>query len=175
FVTFISATNRKEDKAGVTGILEPVKSRFTIVELEVSTEDWVKWALNNRMPIELIAFIKFRPALLSDFKPSKDMVNSPSPRTIANVGRQQAAGLPEALNFEVFTGAAGEAFATEYTAFLAMYKQLPNLDQIILNPTGAPVPEQPAALYAVSTALAAKMNDDNIDAIIQYLDRMPQE
>ena len=27
-VTFIAATNRKQDKAGVSGILEPVKSRF---------------------------------------------------------------------------------------------------------------------------------------------------
>ena len=33
-VIFMAATNRREDKAGVTGILEPVKSRFAwIVEL----------------------------------------------------------------------------------------------------------------------------------------------
>src|SRR5271156_851581 len=33
-VTFVAATNRRADRAGVSGILEPVKSRFaTIVEL----------------------------------------------------------------------------------------------------------------------------------------------
>src|SRR5688572_28860406 len=38
FVTFLAATNRKEDKAAVSGLLEPVKSRFaSIVELEVNT------------------------------------------------------------------------------------------------------------------------------------------
>jgi MoxR-like ATPase len=47
-VTFIAATNRREDKAGVTGMLEPVKSRFaSIVELEVDTNDWCKWALGK--------------------------------------------------------------------------------------------------------------------------------
>ena len=34
-VCFIAATNNKEDKAGVSGILEPVKSRFcSIIQLE---------------------------------------------------------------------------------------------------------------------------------------------
>lgn len=88
FVTFTSATNRKQDRAAVAGILEPVKSRFmTIVELECSTDDWVRWALTNGMPIELIAFIRYRPDLLHNFEPSKDLVNTPSPRTVAAVGK----------------------------------------------------------------------------------------
>ena len=76
YVTFIAATNRREDKAAVSGLLEPVKSRFAaIVELEVSPDDWVIWALNNNMPTELIAFIRFRPDLLDNFQPSKDIVS----------------------------------------------------------------------------------------------------
>jgi hypothetical protein len=175
-VTFIAATNRKEDKAAVSGLLEPVKSRFaSIVELEVSPDDWVKWALNNNMPIELIAFIRFRPELLEKFTPTKDIVNSPSPRTIASIGKQQAANLPKDIELEVFTGAAGEAFALEYTAFLELFRNMPNVDKIILNPTGAEVPTQPGILYGLSGALAHKMNDNNIDAIVTYLERLPGE
>ncbi len=55
-VVFLAATNRREDKAGVMGILEPVKSRFAaIVELEVDADDWVAWAFREEMPAELIA------------------------------------------------------------------------------------------------------------------------
>ena len=70
-VVFIAATNRREDKAGVSGILEPVKSRFDggLIVLVVDTEDWVKWAIRHKMPTPLIAFIRFRPNLLDDFKP----------------------------------------------------------------------------------------------------------
>lgn len=181
-VRFIAATNRKEDKAGVSGILEPVKSRFaSIVELEVTTDDWVKWALNNNMPVELIAFIRFRPALLDDFKPSKDIVNSPSPRTVASIGKQQTAGLTKIPGItkefenEVYKGAAGEAFAIEYMAFLEIFRNMPNVDQIIMNPTSAAVPTEAGILFALSGAMAHRMSDTNISACITYLKRIPGE
>lgn len=177
FVTFAAATNRREDKAGVGGLLEPVKSRFaSIVELEVNTDDWVQWALTRgNMPVELVAFIRYRPHLLHKFEATKDITNTPSPRTVAYVGRMQAAGLPKALEFETFKGAAGEAFATEYAAFLKLYRELPNVDQIVLNPKGAPVSSEPGILYALSGALAHRMNAANLEPITTYLDRLPGE
>lgn len=122
-VTFIAATNRKQDKAGVSGILEPVKSRFvTIVELEPHLEDWVQWAVSHSMPAELIAFIRFRPQLLFDFAPSVDITNSPCPRTVHNVGRLMQLGLPAELEFEAYSGSAGEGFAVELLGFLQIYR-----------------------------------------------------
>ncbi len=175
-VTFLAATNRKEDRAGVSGLLEPVKSRFaSIVELEVSPDDWVKWALKNDMPVELISFIRFKPALLSDFKPSKDIVNTPSPRSVAAIGRMQNAGLSKDIEFEVYKGAAGEGFAAEYTAFLKMFRNLPNIDDIILNPGKAEVPKEPSVLCAISGALANRMTEQNIAGINTYLKRLPAE
>lgn len=175
-VTFLAATNRQQDRAGVTGILEPVKGRFvTIIGLEVNMDDWVTWALGNDMPTELIAFIRFRPELLDSFKPSKDLINTPTPRTIAAVGKQQADGLPQEYEYEVIKGAVGEAFAIEYTAFLKLFRELPSLDEIIMNPHHATVPKEPGALYAVASALAHKMNDQNIGAICSYLKRLPPE
>lgn len=175
-VTFLAATNRREDKAAVSGLLEPVKSRFaSIVELEVDTEDWVKWAIDNNMPTELIAFIRFRPELLDKFEPSREIQNSPSPRTVAYVGKQHIAGLPEMFEFEAFKGAAGEPFAIEYRAFLKIFRELPTIDEIILNPSTAPVPGDPGATYAISSALAQKMTDQNITPICDYLERLPIE
>jgi len=53
-ITFVAATNRRTDRAGVSGILEPVKSRFvTIVELEATLEDWCSWAIDNNVPPKL--------------------------------------------------------------------------------------------------------------------------
>jgi len=124
-VTFVAATNRREDKAGVQGILEPVKSRFAaIIEIQPHPDDWIDWAIEHGMPSEIIGFIKFRPALLNDFKPTADITNSPSPRTVAFAGRiyeaimesdafdsnqQKAVALKEAI-----AGACGEAFAVEF-------------------------------------------------------------
>lgn len=174
-VTFIAATNGKEHKAGVSGILEPVKSRFaSIVELDVNTDDWVMWALENNMPVELISFVRFRPELLEKFEPTKDITNSPSPRTVARIGTMQNAGLPKELEFETFKGATGEAFAAEYCSYLKMFRELPNLDNIILNPKTAPVSKEPSILYALAYALGARMTPVNMEAILQYLERIEQ-
>lgn len=176
-VTFIAATNRKEDKAAVSGLLEPVKSRFaSIVELEVDTDDWVRWALTKGgMPTELIAFMRFRPELLDKFEPTKDIVNTPSPRTVAYVGKLQNAGVPSDLMYEAFKGAAGEAFATEYKTFLDIYKDLPNIDKILMAPDTVEVPKQPAVIYAVSSAIAARVNDTTIGNALRYVKRLPPE
>ena len=47
-VTFVAATNRRTDNAGVTGILDPVISRFaTVVQLIPTIQDWSAWAVRN--------------------------------------------------------------------------------------------------------------------------------
>lgn len=175
-VTFIAATNRREDRAGVSGMLEPVKSRFTtILELDVDVEEWISWALDAQLPAALISFVKFRPALLHDFKPSSDMVNSPCPRTVANCGKLMALDLPEALEYEAYKGAVGEGFATELMGFLKILRNAVHPDVILMNPTTCEVPTDPSVLYAICGALARKASDTSITRIIQFADRIPTE
>ncbi|MBN2570303.1 MAG: ATP-binding protein [Deltaproteobacteria bacterium] len=175
-VTFVAATNRHTDRAGVTGILEPVKSRFTsIVELEPDMEDWVAWALKANVPTELIAFIRFRPNLLFDFQPTNEMKNSPCPRTVVNVGRLMQSGIPSEIEYEVYSGSAGEGFAAELMAFLKIFRDLPNPDTVLMAPEKAKVPEDPATLYAICGALSRRSSSQTIDRLIAYANRLPAE
>jgi len=82
--------------------------------------DWVSWALANNLPTELIFFIRYRPDLLFDFKPTNEITNSPCPRTVHNVGKLMKMGVPKELEYELFTGAAGEGFAAEFVGFLTV-------------------------------------------------------
>ncbi len=175
-VAFVAATNRRADRAGVSGLLEPVKSRFaTIVNVGPDLDDWVKWALGAGLPTELIAFVRFRPGLLFDFKPSADLVNSPCPRTVANVGRMMQIKLPRELEYEVYAGAAGEGFAAEFLGFLKIFRNLPNPDLILMNPEAGEVPTDPATLYALCGALSRKASDNTIDRLARYYNRLPAE
>lgn len=176
-VTFVAATNRKEDKAGVSGILEPVKSRFaSIVELNVNTDDWCEWAINNDMPHELVSFLRFRPDLLDkDIPASKDIVNNASPRTVAALGRLHRKGVPVDLRFEAFKGAAGEGFASEYIAYLSLYTKLPTFDQIVSSPTSIDIPSDPGLLYALSGLVSSRADVKNIDILMTFIDRLPVE
>lgn len=170
-VVFIAATNRREDRAGVTGILEPVKSRFaSIIQLDVSTEDWVEWAIKNDMPAELIGFIYFRPELLHKPAPTADIINSPCPRTIAYAGKLIKLGL---TSVEVLAGAIGEGAAIELVGFLKIQKDLPDLNEILDKPKIAPIPNDPATLYAVVAGLVNKADSKNVNAIFTYACRLP--
>ena len=175
-VTFVAATNRRSDRAGVSGILTPVISRFgAVLGVESSVDDWCEWALGANMPPELISFIRFRPTLLHvmDTRKADDMENFPCPRTWEYAGKAIRMALPDELEFAALAGAVGEGAAIELRAFLTMVRsKLPNPDSIILDPDNAPIPERPDMLWAVSVALAKRASDTNCGRIFRYAERM---
>ena len=175
-VVFAGATNDASHMAGVSGILEPVKSRWNaIIHLQFDVDDWVHWAINEgQMPPELIAFARFRPGLIHDFKATRELTNSSCPRTVATVGKWLNTGVSD---WEVIAGAAGAAFATEFCAFLRIWRQVADIDTIIANPLTAPVPrdDQPDLAIATAIALSFKATKTNFAAIIQYLCRLQKE
>lgn len=173
-VVFCGATNDSSHMAGVSSILEPVKSRWdTIIELTASIEDWKKWALTRgNMPPELIAFLDLRPDLLSAFKPSRELSNSPSPRTAAAVGKWVNEGITD---IEVIAGAAGDGFAAEFIGFLRTYKSMPAIKDIITDPHNTILPDSPACSFAVCAALSFYADKKTITPFITYLSRLGSE
>lgn len=180
-VTFVAATNRRIDRAGVSGILEPVKSRFvTIVELIDDLDDWCKWAMQAGISVKLIAFQRFRGknndgGLLSKFTPTADLTNSPLPRTWENLSKLEALKLPQVLEAKTFAGAVGAAAANEYLTFRKLYASLASIDHILMDPKKAKLPTRVDELYAVTVGLAARAEVGNFDRIATYANRLITE
>lgn len=174
-VSFIAATNRRTDKASVSGILEPVKSRFAaIVEMQPDLDDFCNWGFDNGIEAFQIAFLRFRPELLHDFKATADLTNSPSPRTWHSVSKLLKLQLPPALELEAVTGAIGEGPAAEFIAFRRIWQDLPNLDGILMDPEQAPIPDRDklADGYAIAVGLAGKAAPGNYARIARYAERL---
>jgi hypothetical protein len=175
-VTFVAATNRRVDRAGVSGILEPVKSRFpSIVELTPDIDSWSQWAFNNGVSATLVAFLRYRSELLCKFEATADLTNSPVPRTWAHLAKLESLNLPSAIEAIAMAGAVGEGASLEYLAFRQMAKSLVNLDAILLNPDKASIPTKPNELYATAVGLAGRANDTNFARIAIYANRMVVE
>ena len=174
-VTFIAATNRRKDRAGVRGILEPVKSRFNaIFELMVSHDDWYKWALNNKIPEEIVAFLRFRPELLTSDELTADMNNNPSPRTWAKLGEVYR-NIPEDLLIHAAAGSVGDGAATEFNAFIQTWGSMPDPDDIIANPDKFDAPKEMSVQFAIVTALSYRTSDVTFDNIMKYLSKFTPE
>lgn len=171
--TVVATGNRVSDRAGANRILSHLGNRLTRIELDASLDDWSTWALENNVQTEVIAFLRFRPELLSAFDPHADV--NPTPRAWAE-GVSAALGVVDgAHEFTVFKGDVGEGAAAEFCAFLKVFRKLPNPDAIILNPKNAEVPSDPATLYALCGALAHKATESNFVRIMEYVSRMPAE
>jgi len=176
-VIFIAATNRREDKAGVQRLIEPLKSRFTsIIELDTDQDQWVRWAIDNEIDERVISFIRWKPDLLNDFEPTNDLRNTPSPRTNFNVSEILKMQLPFDITDELVSGAIGDGYRLEFMAFLKIWTELPNVKSIFLNPDTAEVPEdQPSVMYALTGAVAAQASKTNMESICTYSERIPPE
>jgi hypothetical protein len=168
----IATGNRTEDKSGANRIVSKLAGRTRRFDFTENIDDWTEWALDNGIDPVLIQFLRFRPNLLSDFDPNR--FANPTPRTWEKVSLIPDS-LPEQLYFDNVAGDVGEGAAAEYTGFLRIYKSLPNIDALLLDPTGADVPSDPATKYALAGALARKATPDNFDRISTYLSRMEPE
>jgi hypothetical protein len=72
------------------------------------------------------------------------------------------------------SAAIGKPAAAEFLAFARLADKLPTPDQVWMDPLGAPVPSDPAALYLVSSMLAAAVEPQHGRQVVQYLSRMPR-
>ena len=174
-VTFAAATNRKSDRAGVTGLLEPVKSRFaTIIELEVTLAAWSLWALDHGVPAEMLAFLRTFPQYLHMFVPSADMTNSPSPRTWAQLAKLYRYGIDPDIELEVASGSVGMEAAGEYVKFLRICREALSPDAVLLDPRNADIPNELGALYGLTTALAHLATPQNYGRLMTYAERLQE-
>lgn len=172
----IAAGNRDSDRAVTTRMPTPLRNRFVHLEFEVDVQEWSEWAIQSGIRAEVIAFLRFRPELLSAF--DRDATAFPSPRSWEFVSRiLDCLDLQSnpSIEHEVIAGAVGAGPATEFSGFLRMFRELPNIDAILLNPLQEPVPDNAAAQYAVASALARCASDANFDRICLYLNRLPTE
>lgn len=169
----IAAGNRVEDRANASRMPSALSNRFVHITLDPTVDDWIKWGMNNSVQAELIAFMRFRPELLNDF--DGDRTINATPRSWATVSRILAQKLPEAIESRLIYGAVGEGPGAEVLAFLKIWRELPNPDVVLMNPTRADVPENSAGKFAIAGAIAKRVKEDSLEAMNTYMDRLPAE
>jgi MoxR-like ATPase len=174
-VVFFACTNRRQDMAGVSGILEPVKSRFKILHLEADLDDFCRWGLSVDLSFEVIAFNRWKGTALLDFKPTKDMVNSPCPRTWEAVSDILKHQYPAEAELEMVSGSVGEGMAIEFVAFVKMARTLPDPDLICIRPDEVKVPKETSTLFAICGALTQRAGENNFANIVKYANRLPAD
>jgi hypothetical protein len=174
--TVIAASNRAEDRAGTHRLISPLLNRFVHLDLEVSNEDWQAWAVTSKVAPEVRAFLQYRPGLLSQFDPAANPRAFPTPRSWQFVS-DVLSRTDDHLLHPVIAGCVGDGPAAEFVGFLKLYRELPDLDQVLARPDTAPVPREPAVLYALTGALVERCRQAKapLPSFVTYALRLPDE
>jgi MoxR-like ATPase len=146
-----AAGNRSEDRAAVFDMPAPLANRFLHLEVQPDFESFKNYALATKVHEHIIAFISFRPELLHKLDPQQPAW--PSPRSWVMASDLHRAGLSTAP-------AIGNAAATEFAAYVALYHTVPDLAQI-LRGDGDKIsfPDEPSLRYATVVGLITHAED----------------
>jgi MoxR-like ATPase len=104
----IAAGNPASERGVHFSMPRPLRNRFVHLELEPDFEDWTKWAVKVGIRPEILAFLRFKPALLHDADAISDQNAWPTPRSLEMASqvltgiakRQGSSGLAAGIEIE---------------------------------------------------------------------------
>ncbi|MCD8485873.1 MAG: MoxR family ATPase [Desertifilum sp.] len=146
-----AAGNRKEDRAAVFDMPSPLANRFLHLQVIPDFDSFKTYALTTKIHEQIIAFLSYRTTLLHKLDPQQPAW--PSPRSWEMASHLHYAGLEIAP-------AIGEATTAEFTAYIQLYENLPDLGRILKGlDRSLPFPEEPSVRYATTIGLAVRAED----------------
>lgn len=191
-VLITGATNRPGDKAGVTAMCEPLRSRFDsaysiptpgceaspkggtlLHDWKTELEGWIGWAQSNKAAPEIIAYHMTTGGKdLYSWTPQADpSVRMPDYRTWGTMIKRWTHGLRD---LDDVSATIGKPVALSFLAFARIRGQLPMPDQVWTDPMHAPLPIEPSAYWLVACVLGEAVGRTTAPAFIQYIERMPR-
>lgn len=176
--SILAAGNRLTDSAAVYQMPSPVRNRLAHYELEPTIEAWADWAFANNIDSSIISFLQYRPGLLNSF--SADEYAFPTPRSWSFVDKKLATYDKSTTKEDFFYGVAalvGDGPAGEFVAFKEIADDLPDVDKLIDDPSTYKLKadDNPAILYALSGAIAARAEAPKLKNIMQLVTKLPVE
>ncbi|WP_066636744.1 hypothetical protein [Desulfolucanica intricata] len=155
----VVAGNRITDRGVTYQMPTPLANRMVHLPVEEDLESWKKWALESGIDSRIIAFLNFRPQLLSTFDPNRDTIAFASPRSweiLSNLLKCFPDPNSTKIATDVVRGTIGDGAASEFLAFCRAAEELPDPEEILRGKT-IEVPEEPDILYALSGALVSRV------------------
>jgi len=174
-VHILGCTNRRQDRAGGNGFIQPLKERFVPLHLEVDASAWIDWSLQQAMCPWVAAYIRWRPQHLLSEQPSPDLTGSVNPRNWEWVARLFEANLSPAALRETIVAVLGPEVGQEFNEFLRIADSLPDLTEIDTCPEGIPVPTDPTILFAAIASLISLADQLAPANLVRYVERLPEE
>ena len=189
--SIVYATTNKGSE-GVGDILRPhARNRITVVQVRKTDHmALIEFGINDGWDHSMLGWIKDNPHLMASFEDVKDPDENPyifhpkqqraafvTPRSLhaaSDILHQRHAFDDQTLT-GLLIGTIGDRAAMDLMAFVKMSDQLPSLQSIKDDPKTAKVPESAAAVCMVVYRTLASLEQDWLDAWMDYMPRLDTE
>ena len=175
-VVIFAASNRHFDRASVNRMPSHTANRFMHYELVVRALEWCDWAVDAGVDARVVSYIRFRPEQMYQFDPKATAPAFPSLRTWVKLSNMLDGVEDSSELVNTFARASvGDATGGEFAGFVSALDRLPDIDALIADPDAHDVPSEPDLKWAITSALARRVDEDNVENIWQFMLKMPDE
>lgn len=177
----VAASNRSDDRSGVTKSFDFVINRRAQFEIVPDLDSWEEWAVTSEVSGLTIAFAKQHSDIVFSGKVPEKQGPWCTPRSLVMAdsilhSMTVDGKLPDdTLAQNVVTSLIGAAAARQYFVFVQLENELPRFEDIIADPTGMKVPERPDAKMILCHNLAHRITPETVDPVVTYMNRFPKE
>jgi len=170
----VCAGNHQHNRAGTTTMPSHVRNRLMHFYINADADTWAKWANGRGLDPLVIAYNRYRAQEYHHkFSPTDNAY--PTPRSWTACHQALRLGLPNPLKRACMDGLIGDGAGADFAGFCEIYTKLPDIEAIIADPDQGAIPADPMTHYALMGALSYRATQANFPAIIQYLNRLPEQ
>lgn len=177
----VATGNRVEDKAGVTKTLSHLADRMCTINVKTEPTSWVdNFAIPKGIDERVIAYIMRDKSKLDMFDPN--LPKCATSRTweaisghLRYIDTLNGPGLDQVRNKmaqALLSGEIGMGEAISFHAFCGMFGRLPDIDDLLKNPSTAKVDYELDIQYALAISIAQRIDGGNFGAALEYIDRI---
>lgn len=175
-VAVIAAGNLSTDRAITNRLSTAMQSRLIHFQMEINHEAWIAWANSAGIDYRIIAYIGHKPDILHKFDPDHNDKTFACPRTWEFLSRLiKDWKVIDYKNMAIMAGTVSEGVAREFLEYSNIFQHIPTINEIIANPAGFAINEEPSHLFAISNMISAYLDEKNDKPLIKAIERLPIE
>lgn len=158
-VFIVAAGNREADKGVTYRMPAPLANRFVHLELRVDFEDWLNWAIDNKIHKDVVGYLSFAKQDLYDFDPKTASRSFATPRSWAFVSELLDDDLSEATLADLVSGAVGEGTGVKFMAHRKVAGRMPNPSDILAGKVTELKVKEISAMYSLTVSMCYELKD----------------
>lgn len=175
-VFVVAAGNLETDRAIVNPIGTAMKSRMAHYFMKPNLREWMDYAIKAEFDHRVLGFLEMMgESKLHHFNPDADDHTFPCPRTWEFVSKLIKDQPTEECDTPLIAGVIGDGTAVEFVTYIEEYDKLPSYTKLLTNGDTTPVPDNPSTRYALTTMMLDRFKPDDLDDLVTYINRIPQE